>query len=75
LRFGAGVSVAHVDTRFGSGSYVDLGLSLSRTVRLSRWMTAWISLSFGRRRWLDSSPPAGEADATEAMLTIGTTFR
>jgi hypothetical protein len=74
LRLGASASVDHVDTRFGSGSYVDLGVSLSRTVRLSRWMTAWISLSLGRRRW-QGSPPAGEADSTEAMLTVGTTFR
>jgi hypothetical protein len=72
----AGASLDEVDSRFGSGRHVDLGLSIRRTFRLSRWMTAWISLGVGRRRWLgDEPPPAGESDATSVMLRVGTTFR
>jgi hypothetical protein len=75
-RVEAGASLNEVDSRFGSGRYVDLGLSIRRTFRLSRWMTAWISLGVGRRRWLGAGqPPAGESDATEVMLRVGTTFR
>lgn len=74
-RLDANVSVNHVDMRFGSGSYVDLGISLGRTFRLSRWMTGWISLGIGRRQWVGDQPPADESDATELMLRIGTTFR
>jgi hypothetical protein len=75
LRLGATASVNEVDSRFGSGAHVDIGLSLGRTFRLSRWMTGWISLGVGWRRWLGEEPPAGEAGGTEAMLRIGTTFR
>lgn len=74
-RLDANAGVSHVDMRFGSGSYVELGISLGRTFRLSRWMTGWISLGIGRRQWLGDQPPAAESDATEVMLRIGTTFR
>ncbi|MDB4960144.1 MAG: hypothetical protein JWP01_143 [Myxococcales bacterium] len=50
------------------------GVSVSRTVRLSRWMTGWISLDVGRQEWIDRAPP-GEADSTTLALSIGTTFR
>ncbi len=75
-RLEAGASVNGVDSRFGNGRYVDVGISIRRTFRLSRWMTGWISLGAGRRQWLgDGPPPAGESDATEVMLRVGTTFR
>ena len=63
-----------VDGRFGSGRYTDVGVSLARTFRMSRWMTAWIALSIGQRRWSDN-PPVGERNGTVLMLSIGTTFR
>lgn len=63
-----------VDGRFGGGRYTDLGVSLARTFRLSRWMTAWIALSLVQRRWLDVPPP-GEGNGTTFMLSVGTTFR
>ncbi len=67
-------SINHVDTRYGTGTYTDVGLSIGRTHRLSRWMTGWISLGIERRRW-SGPPPPGESNATELTLTIGTTFR
>ena len=63
-----------VDGRFGGGRYTDYGVSLARTLRMSRWMTAWIALSIAHRQWSDT-PPAGERNGTAVMLTIGTTFR
>lgn len=64
------------EQRFGSRTYVDMGVALTRTFKLSRWHTAWISLSLGRRRWLgDGPPPPGEQDSTQVMLSIGTTFK
>jgi hypothetical protein len=70
----AGGAYDHVDSRYGSGSYVDLGLALTRYFHLSRWMTAWISIGIGNRIWL-GQPPAGESNATQVRLSIGTTFR
>lgn len=76
LRVDAYASVNYVDTAYGRGHYRDLGISIGRTVRLSRWMTGWIALRVGQRKWLvDDKPPAGEQDGTEVMLSIGTTFR
>lgn len=74
LRVSGYASYQALDTRLGAGSYVDLGISVGRTVRLSRWMTAWIALSLGHRRWLDE-PPVGESSGTTLMLSVGTTFR
>ena len=58
----------------GSGTYYDVGVALFRKWRLSRWMTAWISLDVGQRVWL-GTPPAGEQNDTRATLSIGTTFK
>lgn len=74
-QFQGSASVNRVDTRYGTGTYVDVGLSLRRTKRLSRWMTGWISLGVGIRQWQGTQPPpAGEKNAIGAMLTLGTTF-
>jgi hypothetical protein len=67
-------SMNHVDSRYGRGTYVDLGLSLTRKFKLSRWKTAWISLGVGWRQWA-GQPPAGEAGSIGVGLTIGTTFK
>jgi hypothetical protein len=57
-------------------SYVFLGASATKTKRLSKWMTAWISLTVGRRKWLGDEPlPPGESNDNAGMLSIGTTFR
>jgi hypothetical protein len=76
LTFVLGATLADVDSRYGSGHYYDLGIGLGRVFKLSRWMTAWIMLTAGRRHWLTDRPIAGEPiDDTTVMLTIGTTFR
>jgi hypothetical protein len=62
------------DNRDDGGAYTDTRLSLSHTLRLSRWMTGWIALSLVHRDW-HGPPPPGEFNLTELMLTIGTTFR
>lgn len=66
--------IGELDNRYTGGMFSDVSMSLSMTKRLSRWMTAWIALSFGHRTWL-GTPPLGESNATQGMLTIGTTFR
>lgn len=65
----------HVESRYGRGTYRDVGISIGRTFRLSRWMTAWISLGLAHRHWLDQAPAGEPSDETTVMLTIGTTFR
>lgn len=77
-RLSATAATEHVDTDLGHGTFTDVGLSLSRSARLSRWMTGWVGLSVGYRHWLDQqrqAPPAGETDATQLTLSIGTTFK
>ena len=74
LWVGGYASYQALDTWDLRGTYVDLGLSIGYTVRLSRWMNAWIALGIERRIW-QGPPPPGEANATSFMLTIGTTFR
>ncbi len=60
--------------RFGSSSYVDTSIALTRTFKRSRWNAAWISLSLTRRHWIGDRPVPGEQDSTQFMLSIGTTF-
>jgi hypothetical protein len=74
-KLSGGATVGHVDTQNGSGTYRQVDVSLSRSVRLSRWMTGFISLGVGYRRWVGVQPPAGEWNGFQTMLTIGTTFR
>ena len=46
------------------GTYRDLGISVRKTKRFSRWVLGWISLDLGVREWLgdqglrSASPPA-----------------
>ena len=69
-------SLGEVQTRYGSGAYYDLGLSLVRSKRFSRWVTAWVALSLGTRTWLGDAPPPGEArSSTQLTLSVGGTFR
>ncbi|HTL35835.1 MAG TPA: hypothetical protein VL326_22050 [Kofleriaceae bacterium] len=73
--FDAWAAAANVQTRYGSGTYRDVGVALTKRFSLSRWMKAWISLSVGSRTWLGGEPPPGEANSTQATLSVGTTFR
>ncbi|MBL0216660.1 MAG: hypothetical protein IPQ07_22600 [Myxococcales bacterium] len=70
-----GAQLNHVDSPAMSRSYYDVGLTISKSKRLSRWMTAWIALTIGRRIWVGERPPLGEQDATQVTLSIGTTFK
>ncbi len=67
-------SVVDLDTILGRGRYVDTGLAITKTRRLSRWMTAWISLGVGLRQWVGTVPD-GESNGGQVTLTVGTTFR
>ncbi|HUS31578.1 MAG TPA: hypothetical protein VMZ53_23895 [Kofleriaceae bacterium] len=67
-------AVENGQTRYGGGTYRDVGVALVKRFSLSRWMQAWIALSVNNRQWLDK-PPDGEANATTFMLSLGTTFR
>jgi len=73
-RLTATASYGGLDGRLGDGRYVDLTLALTHTFRLSRWMTAWISLSVSVRNW-QGTPPPGESNGATVMLGVGTTFR
>jgi hypothetical protein len=75
VKVSAGASVNRVDTDNGSGTYRQLDLAVSRSKRFSRWMTAFVSLGLGVRRWSGAASPPGEANGHQVTLTIGTTFR
>jgi hypothetical protein len=71
----AEVSHNVLSSRYGSGSYRDMSLAISKSHRFSRWVTGWLALSIGNRRW-DGVPPDGEAESsTTLMLMLGFTFR
>ncbi|GEM_PF-5840408 len=74
LQLDAELSQNVMSSRYGSGSYRDISLMISKSHRFSRWVTGWIGLSIGNRQW-DGEAPDGEANATTIMLTIGGTFR
>ena len=76
IQFGFEAGYHRVDSQFAHGGYTQLGFSIAKTFKLSKWMTAWISLTVGRRAWLgQDGPPPGETNDTSAMFNIGTTFR
>jgi hypothetical protein len=75
FRLGGHLTQGFVDSAYARGAYRDVGISISRTFTLSRWMHAWISLGVSRRNWLDEKPPPGETEGTTLMLSVGTTFR
>ena len=64
-----------VDSRYTRGNYYDVGLTIGKSKKLSRWMTAWIALSIGRREWLGEPPPGEIKESTGVFLSIGTTFK
>lgn len=64
-----------VDSRYTRGSYYDVGLSIGKSKKLSRWMTAWIALSIAHREWLGEPPPGEVKGETAVTLSIGTTFK
>jgi hypothetical protein len=74
-RLSVGGALENIQSRDVRGTYYELGAAVTRVFRLSRWNTAWISLSLGKRKWLGVEPPPSESDGTQVMLTIGTTFR
>lgn len=75
LQLDAELSQNTLSSRYGSGSYRDVSLTISKSHRFSRWVTGWIALSLGNRRW-DSVPPEGEAESsTTLMLILGLSFR
>jgi hypothetical protein len=61
--------------RFGSATFIESGVALTRTHRFSRWMTGWISLSLTQRTYLGDATPPGERSSTQLMLSVGTTFK
>jgi len=66
----------HTDSRFAEGTHYDVNLTLAKSKRLSRWMTAWVALSVGYRHWLgDALPPGESRDSLGVTLSIGTTFK
>ncbi len=73
-RLTASATYGGTDGFLGGGRYVDLTVALTHTFHLSRWMTAWISLSLTARTW-QGTPPPGEQNGAAAMLSVGTTFR
>jgi hypothetical protein len=73
-RIGAHASYEQIDNDFGRGRSVDVGVGITRTFRVSRTMTGFVSLSLGQQRWL-GRPLPGEFDATQVMLRVGLRWR
>jgi len=74
LQLDADLSENVLSSRYGSGAYRDISLRISKSHRFSRWVTGWIGLSIGYRQW-EGTPPPGEANSGNIMLSIGGTFR
>lgn len=74
LQIDAELAQNGLSSRYGSGTYREVSLRISKSHRFSRWVTGWIGLSLGYRQW-EGTPPPGEADAWNIMLSIGGTFR
>ncbi len=74
LAVGGYASYQELDTTLGKGAYVDLGVSVGRTWRVSKWTTVSLALTLGQRTWT-TAPPPGEANATSLMFSIRGTFR
>lgn len=64
-----------VDSRYTRGTYYDVGLTIGKAKKLSRWMTGWIALTIGRREWIGEPPPGEIKEAAGVFLSIGTTFK
>lgn len=62
-------SAGQVQSRFGSGTYLDIGVALIKTLRLSRWTIAWFSLG------LDYRSGIGQPGGAALMARVGFTFR
>jgi hypothetical protein len=60
--------------KYKPARYYEVGVTIGKAKKLSRWKTAWIALTLGRRAWI-GQPPTGEKDASQVMLSIGTTFK
>jgi hypothetical protein len=78
----ASASVNYVDSRFGRGvdpkrgrgTSRDVGVTIGKSKRFSRWVTAWIALTVGYRSW-QGEAPIDEQDGGQAMLSVGGTFK
>lgn len=78
FRLTAGVYRENTQSRFLQGtsrSYTERAIAITKTFKLSRWNTAWVSLSLASRKWDGIKPPEGEQDSTQLMLSVGTTFK
>lgn len=78
FRLTAGYFRENTQSRFLEGTsrnYTERAIAITKTFKLSRWNTAWISLSLASRKWDGERPPEGEQDSTQLMLSIGTTFK
>jgi hypothetical protein len=74
LQLDASLSDNSLSSRYGSGQYRDVSLTLSKSHQFSRWVRGWIGLTIGHREWV-GIPPAGESNSSFLMLSIGGTFR
>lgn len=68
-------SVNSVESWFGGFRYYEVGLSIGKSKRLSRWVTAWIALSVGRRVWIGEPPDGEPPESSAVMLSLGWTFK
>ncbi len=69
-----GAQLADSRSRYTRARYYDIAFTIGTSKKLSRWKTAWFALTIGHRAWI-GQPPGDEQDATQVMLSIGTTFK
>jgi hypothetical protein len=67
-------AVVDYDDTLARGRYLEAGIAVVKTFKLSRWMRAWISIGVGRKVWLGDAPD-GESNDVTLGLSLGTTFR
>jgi hypothetical protein len=60
----------HVENELSRAAHVSVGVDVTRTFRVSKNVTGFVSLSLGHIKWR-GTPPLGAFDATRAMLSAG----
>ena len=62
-------------SKYGPARFYEVRLTIGKSKKLSRWMTAWIALTLGRRAYIGTPPIGEDAASNQVTLSIGTTFR
>lgn len=76
LQLDASITENTMSSRFGgSGRYRDVQLTLSKSKKLTSWLTGFIALSIGNRTWEGEPPPGEPRSSSHFMLSVGAKWK